>query len=157
MKFLNDHSSGFTLLELMVAISVIGILSLIGVTSFVPSLQKGRDARRQGDLRSIQNALEQCFSLTAAQTYPALTAGSALSCGSPVSTIMQTVPADPQTKAAYTYTRNAANSLYCVCGKLENAVGNATSNTVAGTGVCTFGANCTTNLGCQYFCVQNKQ
>lgn len=50
---------GFTLVELLVVISIIAILAVIGITVF-SNVQKGaRDARRGGDLHAISLALEQ--------------------------------------------------------------------------------------------------
>jgi len=49
---------GFTLLELLVVIAILGILSTIGIGSFMSSQAKSRDARRKGDLHTISQALE---------------------------------------------------------------------------------------------------
>lgn len=52
-------SKGFTLVELLVVISIIAILSVIGLTIF-SGVQKGaRDAKRKEDLHSLALALEQ--------------------------------------------------------------------------------------------------
>lgn len=49
---------GFTLIELLVVITIIAILSIIGITIFT-SVQKGaRDARRKADIENISRALE---------------------------------------------------------------------------------------------------
>lgn len=49
---------GFTLIELMIAISIVAIIAAVGITSFSQSQKLARDARRKQDLRSIAVALE---------------------------------------------------------------------------------------------------
>jgi general secretion pathway protein G len=50
--------SGFTLIELMIVIVIMGVLAIIGVTAFRSSQIKGRDSARKGDLKAISQALE---------------------------------------------------------------------------------------------------
>lgn len=52
---------GFTLIELLVVITIIAILSAIGMVSYQKVSQNGRDGKRQADLKQIQSALEQYF------------------------------------------------------------------------------------------------
>lgn len=51
--------SGFSLIELMVAITIIGILAAIVFGGFGGGSTKTRDAKRQADLRTMQTALAQ--------------------------------------------------------------------------------------------------
>ena len=53
--------SGFTLIEILVAISIIGILVGLGTVVFDNALEKGRDSRRKSDLMAIKAALELYF------------------------------------------------------------------------------------------------
>jgi len=53
---------GFTLIELLVVIAIIGLLSTLAVVSLNSARQKARDAKRVGDIKQIQTALELYFS-----------------------------------------------------------------------------------------------
>ena len=48
---------GFTLVELLIVIAVMGILTGIGLTSFTFTIQKSRDAKRKSDLTLISKAI----------------------------------------------------------------------------------------------------
>lgn len=51
--------AGFTLVELLIVITIIALLLAIGLVIFQNVLKDGRDAKRQSDLKLIQSALEQ--------------------------------------------------------------------------------------------------
>lgn len=53
-----DKKSGFTLVELLVVISIIAILSVIGMAIFTGVQKNARDAKRRADIDAIGNALE---------------------------------------------------------------------------------------------------
>ena len=55
-------SVGFTLVELLVVISIFGILASIGLVSFESSQARSRDAQRKSDLKEIGSALELFYS-----------------------------------------------------------------------------------------------
>lgn len=48
---------GFTLIELLVVISIIAILTTIGIVSFQGAQRSARDAKRKNDLKVVQYAL----------------------------------------------------------------------------------------------------
>lgn len=49
---------GFTLMELLIVIALLGFLIAAGIGSYTSSLKKSRDTRRKNDLRQIAIALE---------------------------------------------------------------------------------------------------
>ena len=57
-KEIQKKFSGFTLVELMVVVSIIGILLAISVFSLQKSKRSGRDAKRKSDLEMIRSGIE---------------------------------------------------------------------------------------------------
>ena len=53
---------GFTLVELLVVMAILGILTVVTLGNFQTSQIKARDAQRKHDLKEITNALEAYFS-----------------------------------------------------------------------------------------------
>jgi len=73
-----SEERGFTLIELLVVIAIIGLLSSIVLASLNTARSKGRDARRESDLQSIQTALELYY--LNRNSYPVGAAGSDRAC-----------------------------------------------------------------------------
>lgn len=62
------RSKGFTLVELLVAVSIVSLLSIVGFVSYTSANKRARDARRREDLKAVQAALELYFA--ANNSYP---------------------------------------------------------------------------------------
>src|SRR3990170_8128022 len=58
---INRKARGFTMIELLVAITIIGIISTIGYVNFDNARDKGRDAKRKQDLAAIRTALTSYY------------------------------------------------------------------------------------------------
>lgn len=138
---------GFTLLELLVVISIIGILMAMGAVAYSSAQKKGRNARRIGDIKATQNAFEQYYAKNGG-TYHATQDTMATDVGF-------VLPADPKTGLTSTYTySNMATDSYCVCIALECTSGTDCKDGNSTNGTCTF-ANTGTNR--THFCAQNLQ
>jgi type IV pilus assembly protein PilA len=62
MISLKKNDKGFTIVELLIVIVVIGILALLVITTYSGIQSKARDAKRQSDLKSLQTQIEAFFS-----------------------------------------------------------------------------------------------
>lgn len=128
---------GFTLVELMVVIVIMGVLVSIGTFAFQSSQKKSRDSRRKSDLDQITKALEMYN--TDVGNYPAggaaatADAGKIIGCGDTVkvacnwgegfvnttkATYMVKLPKDPAENRTYYYER--VGNGYRLYARLEN-------------------------------------
>ena len=131
IKSLPRGRGGFTLIEILVTISIIALLTMIGVTNFRVAHQKARDGRRQGDLEQIKAALE--LYRTDEAEYPVdINTGDPIQ--SPTGTIyMNEVPTDPLTTQDYYYSSDGET--YALCAALELDTEGSCGGASCGTGV----------------------
>lgn len=146
------RNKGFTLVELLIVVAIIGILSTLLTANFIGVRQRARDAQRKADLRQIQSALE--LYRADQQSYPTLIANceSGVSLMSPdcsSSTYMKKVPKDPNGASYYNsgdYFFSSNGTTYTLAGCLENA------NDVSGTSTSPGGSGCSSNY---YYVLEN--
>ena len=130
-----SSGKGFTLMELLIVIAILGILVAMGLTSFMSAQKKSRDTKRKNDLRQITIAMEAYFNDKG--TYPASSSdGKIMGCypddaslcawGSEFkdknsTTYMLTLPADIN-NSRYFYIAGAGGSSYQLYARIENTL-----------------------------------
>lgn len=129
-KFFGKKDKSFTVIEVLVAIAIIGLLSSIILISLNSARAKGKDARRQADLKQINLAMEMCYGDSACSglnSYPVITGGTnnLTQIDSDGTPLYLMVPKDPTDTSPYQYiwTANASPyQYYCLYSKLEAQV-----------------------------------
>jgi general secretion pathway protein G len=53
------HGAGFTLVEMMIVVSIVGILATIAAPTYMASVVKAKEAALRGDLFAIRDLLDQ--------------------------------------------------------------------------------------------------
>ena len=100
MQKLLKREDGFTLLELLIVIVIIGILALIIVPGLASGPKRARDTTRKADMRTVRNALETYY--TDYNTYPVGGTYTNLSTAL-VPSSLSALPADPKNTGSYVY------------------------------------------------------
>jgi prepilin-type N-terminal cleavage/methylation domain-containing protein len=139
-----QHKKGFTLLELIIVMALLGILGMMGAAMYTTSIMKGRDAKRIADLKAIQAALE--IYKEEYGTYPTTgnwllsTSGSATWLTGLTSSYIKALPVDPKnsggsppnTNGNYNYAYWSGNwcgltagSYYILATRMEDTNGTA--------------------------------
>lgn len=110
---------GFTLIELLLVFAIMGMLISIIVVSTAPQREKGKNARRQADIREIMAAMEMCLSDDG--QYPNITTVSPTddkitnaSIASSVKTYISPFPQDPDGYNYYGKPNTANHQQYCI-------------------------------------------
>lgn len=133
-------NKGFTLIEILVTLSIIGFLATIVIFSSASTLRRGRDAQRKSDLKNIADALELFYNdhgvyppslfgelISACPYDPSVpvnsnncTWGTGVMSDDNGGVFMTQVPKDPTNESRYIYQVSPARDRYKVFAYLEN-------------------------------------
>jgi prepilin-type N-terminal cleavage/methylation domain-containing protein len=141
---LNWDRKGFTLIEILIVVAIIGILASVVLVGLGPVQRRGRDARRISDLRQIQTALELYYNING--SYPAPAGGNIVPRSALVPAVVPNLPKDPG-GSEYMYGTDSGNASYVVGAKLEESGNPAMSDAPQSA---LYGVNCgkTPNIYC---------
>ncbi len=116
---------GFSLVELLVVITIIAIMSIVAYTAVGGQTVKARDARRKQDITTIQQALELYYAENGKYPTPsgtnALQSGSDISLGQIPKKYLSDIPKDPGTaNHDYVYVKKiTGDPAYQIAATLE--------------------------------------
>jgi prepilin-type N-terminal cleavage/methylation domain-containing protein len=136
---MKSSRKGFTLIELVVVIGIMGVLYSIVFGSISESKARSRDGKRISDVKQLQLALSQYFD--ACNQYPA-TLDTAANCVTvSFGQYIPEIPTDPQTGTAYMYNRVTSTS-FCLGTSFEIANNKNLTDNAGCDSTCTLGARC---------------
>jgi prepilin-type N-terminal cleavage/methylation domain-containing protein len=113
------NNKGFTLVELMIVVSILAFIAIIAIAYFRGQLFKGNDARRKSDLNRISIAIEEYEKDHNCYPLPYIVSCSP---GTGLQPYLEKTPCDPRTNSTYEYEyeESACPSWYRIYTVLDN-------------------------------------
>ena len=111
----------FTLLEMFIVLGIIALILSVLTVSFTTTQKKSRDAKRKGDLKAIQNGLEQYYSICGYGYPVGNSLGSSLICVAASKTLIPAIPKDPKDNSNYAYT-SADGTSFTLCTSVSQGL-----------------------------------
>jgi general secretion pathway protein G len=102
----NKNNSGFTLVELMIVMAIIGVLATLAIPSFVGALKQAREAVLKEDLHVLRTAID---SYTADKQKAPQALEDLIQDG-----YLKSIPEDPMTRSKDTWVTNTSDMLSSV-------------------------------------------
>jgi general secretion pathway protein G len=106
MRTNRKHDAGFTLVELMIVMAIIGVLAVVAIPSYVGAVRQAREAVLREDLHVMRNAID---SFTADKQKAPQSLDELVTEG-----YIRSIPVDPMTRAKDTWVTSTSDSLHSV-------------------------------------------
>jgi general secretion pathway protein G len=104
MRRNRTEDAGFTLVELMIVMAIIGVLAMIAVPSYIQAIRHAREAVLKEDLRTLRSAID---SYTMDKQKAPQSLDDLMTDG-----YLKTVPEDPMTKSTSTWQTETSDDLH---------------------------------------------
>lgn len=104
MRTNRNREAGFTLVELMIVMAIIGVLAVVAIPSYVGAIRQAREAVLKEDLHVLRYAID---SFTADKQKAPQSLDDLVSEG-----YIKTIPVDPMTRSAESWVTQTSDSLH---------------------------------------------
>ena len=106
MRGISKRNNGFTLIELMIVMAIIGVLAVVAIPSFVGALKQAREAVLKEDLHVMRAAID---SYTMDKQKAPQSLDDLITDG-----YLKAIPEDPMTHSKTTWVTNTGDALHSV-------------------------------------------
>jgi general secretion pathway protein G len=106
MRTPRKNDAGFTLVELMIVMAIIGVLAVVAIPSYVGAIRQAREAVLKEDLHVMRSAID---SYTADKQKAPQTLQDLVTDG-----YLRSIPVDPMTRTAETWQTETSDALSSV-------------------------------------------
>ncbi len=104
MRTNRNQDAGFTLVELMIVMAIIGVLAVVAIPSYVGAIRQAREAVLKEDLHVLRNAID---SYTADKQKAPQSLDDLVQEG-----YIKTIPVDPMTRSAESWVTDNSDTLH---------------------------------------------
>ena len=104
VRGIRQHDAGFTLIELMIVMAIVGVLMMVAVPSFIGAVRQAREAVLKEDLHVMRTAID---SYTADKQKAPQSLDDLVQSG-----YLRSIPVDPFTRGSDTWITDSSDAMY---------------------------------------------